>query len=115
MRACAGVLSGLRVLAPAPFCSAAGFCGPPCVFMCCDIYPNHRRLRRVGCPVLIMHGTEDEVIDVSHSVRLHRLCPPHLQREPHFVEGAGHNDVVEINPEGYFRVVGDFLQSLSPA
>ena len=109
-----GLLSGLRVLAPAPCCSPAGFCGPPFVFMCCDIYPNHRRLGRVGCPVLIMHGTEDEVIDVSHSVRLHRLCPPHLRRDPHFVEGAGHNDVFERNPTAFFRVVGDFLDSLSP-
>ena len=107
-----GLLSGLRVLSPAPCCSFAGFCAPPFVFMCCDIYPNHRRLQRVGCPVLIMHGTEDEVIDVSHSHELHRLCPAHLRREPHFVEGAGHNDVVEVNPDAYFTIVGRFLQSL---
>ena len=107
-----GLLSGLRVLSPAPCCSVAGFCAPPFAFMCFDIYPNHRRLRRVRCPVLIMHGTEDDVIHVSHSQELHRLCPPHLQREPDFVEGAGHNDVVEVDPERYFRVVGEFLRSI---
>ena len=39
--------SGLRVLSPAPFCSKAGFCGPPYAFICCDIFPNHRRLPKV--------------------------------------------------------------------
>ena len=107
-----GLLSGLRVLSSAPCCSVAGFCGPPVAFMCFDIYPNLRRIRRVSCPVLVMHGTEDEVIHVSHGQELHRLCPPHLRREPHFVVGAGHNDVVEMDPEGFFRVVGGFLQSL---
>ena len=107
-----GLLSGLRVLSPAPCCSVAGFCAPPCTFACFDIFPNYRRIRRVSCPVLIMHGTDDEVIHVSHGFELHRLCPPKLQRQPHFVEGAGHNDVVEVDPDGYFRVVGEFLNSL---
>ena len=107
-----GLTSGLRVLAPAPCFSVAGFCGPPFVFACCDIYPNHRRLRRVRCPVLIMHGEEDEVIHVSHSIRLHEVCPAHARRPPHLVPGAGHNDVVEVNPAAFFRAVSDFLRSL---
>lgn len=51
-----GLLSGLRVLSSAPFCSAAGFCAPQYAFACFDIYPNHRRLPHVECPVFIMHG-----------------------------------------------------------
>ena len=69
------LLSGLRVLAPDPICSLGGFCGPPCAFGLCDIFPNLRRVRRVHCPVLIMHGTHDDVIHPSHSEELHRLCP----------------------------------------
>lgn len=107
-----GLLSGLRVLSPAPFCSTAGFCGPPYLFACLDIYPNYRRVRRVKCPVLIMHGTNDEVIHVSHSHELYRICPPALRREPHFVQGAGHNDVVEVDVDKFFQVVGDFVRSL---
>ena len=67
---------------------------------------------QVQCPVFIMHGTDDDVIDVSHSAQLHALCPPHLRRNPYFVRGAGHNDVVELDPEAFFRAVGGFVQSL---
>ena len=110
-----GLLSGLRVLAPAPACSMVGFCGPPCVFALCDVYPNHRRLRRVKCPVLIMHGRRDEVIDVVHSEELLRLCPPELRQEPYFVPMAGHNDLVEQDAEEFFRVAAQFVRSLEAA
>ena len=40
---------------------------------------------------LIIHGTEDEVIDFSHGVALYQRCVNPV--EPLWVEGAGHNDV----------------------
>ena len=69
----------------------------------------------VTCPTLLLHGTRDEVVDPRNTEALHERfvasgrarCAP-----PHYVEGAGHNDVVEVNPPAYFRVIGDFLASL---
>ena len=36
------------------------------------MFPNFRRLRRKGvkCPVLLIHGTADEVVSVQHSLQL---------------------------------------------
>ena len=107
-----GLLSGLRVLSSAPWCSVAGFCAPPVAFACCDIYPNYHRMRRVKCPVQILHGTDDEVIHASHSAELHRICPPLLRRPPYFVRGAGHNDIVEADPEAFIQTIAGFLDSL---
>jgi pimeloyl-ACP methyl ester carboxylesterase len=47
-------------------------------------------LPRVKTPVLMLHGTEDRLIDISHSHRLKALAPGVRLVE---VVGAGHNDV----------------------
>ena len=41
--------------------------------------------------MLVIHGTDDEVIDLSHGVAIHDKCQKPV--EPLWVEGAGHNDV----------------------
>lgn len=49
------------------------------------------KISKVTSPVLVIHGTEDEVIDFSHGVALYERCQRPV--EPLWVEGAGHNDV----------------------
>ena len=46
---------------------------------------------KITSPVLVIHGTEDEVIDFSHGLAIFERCPRTV--EPLWVEGAGHNDV----------------------
>ena len=41
--------------------------------------------------MLIIHGTEDEVIDFSAGLQLYERCPKPV--DPLWVEGAGHNDI----------------------
>ena len=45
----------------------------------------------VASPVLVIHGTEDEVVDFSHGIAIYQRCPRAV--EPLWVEGAGHNDI----------------------
>ena len=49
------------------------------------------KISKVVSPVLVIHGTEDEVIDFSHGLSIYERCPRAV--EPLWVEGAGHNDV----------------------
>jgi hypothetical protein len=52
------------------------------------------KIRRVRAPILIVHGTRDEVVPFSMGQRLFQAAPG-----PKFffrVDGAGHNDVVEV-------------------
>ncbi|KAJ3599583.1 hypothetical protein NHX12_033540 [Muraenolepis orangiensis] len=64
---------------------------------CFDAFPNERGQSRtfqyfsITSPVLIIHGTEDEVIDFSHGLALYERCSKAV--EPLWVEGAGHNDI----------------------
>lgn len=49
------------------------------------------KVSKITSPVLIIHGTDDEVIDFSHGLALFERCPKAV--EPLWVEGAGHNDI----------------------
>lgn len=58
---------------------------------CFDAFPSIDKVPKVTSPVLVIHGTEDEVIDFSHGIAIHDKCQKPV--EPLWVEGAGHNDV----------------------
>ncbi|KAG8594081.1 hypothetical protein GDO81_001066 [Engystomops pustulosus] len=58
---------------------------------CFDAFPNIEKVSKITSPVLIIHGTEDEVIDFSHGLALYERCSKPVQ--PLWVEGAGHNDI----------------------
>jgi len=58
---------------------------------CCDAFPSIEKIPRVQCPTLVIHGTDDDVIDFSHGVTIYEQCPSSV--EPLWVAGAGHNDV----------------------
>ena len=62
---------------------------------CLDIYPNIDRIRKVKCPVMIIHGRLDEEVDVAHGVAMHKAVPNHLKRDPWWVPDRGHNDITE--------------------
>lgn len=58
---------------------------------CFDPFPSIDKASKISSPVLVIHGTEDEVIDFSHGLEMYERCPHTV--EPLWVEGAGHNDV----------------------
>lgn len=56
-----------------------------------DSFPSIDKVPKVTSPVLVIHGTNDEVIDFSHGQAIYERCPRAV--EPLWVEGAGHNDI----------------------
>ncbi|XP_051919981.1 alpha/beta hydrolase domain-containing protein 17C [Hippocampus zosterae] len=58
---------------------------------CFDAFPSIDKVSTMASPVLVIHGTEDEVIDFSHGLAMYERCPRAV--EPLWVEGAGHNDI----------------------
>lgn len=74
---------------------------------CCDAFPSIEKVPRVKCPTLVIHGTDDEVIDFSHGVSIYERCPASV--EPLWVSGAGHNDV-ELHA-AYLERLRNFIDS----
>ncbi|KAL8549844.1 hypothetical protein ACS0TY_008620 [Phlomoides rotata] len=78
------ILSGLRVLYPVK--RTYWF----------DIYKNIDKIGAIHCPVLVIHGTADEVVDCSHGKQLWELCK--VKYDPLWVSGGGHCNL-ELYPE----------------
>lgn len=60
-------------------------------------------------PVLIIHGTEDEMIPVDMAYELYENAS--CRKELLIVEGAGHAQAPDKDPEGYYETVFRFLDS----
>lgn len=76
-----------------------------------DRFTSLAKLPRVRCPVLLIHGTRDEVVPFRHGVRLFEALPPERTRA-WWVEGAGHNDLLWVAGPRYWREIAAFLHDL---
>ncbi|KAL3640080.1 hypothetical protein CASFOL_015048 [Castilleja foliolosa] len=73
-----------------------------------DIYKNIDKIPLVNCPVLIIHGTADEVVDFSHGKQLWELCKE--KYEPLWIKGGNHCNL-ELYPE-YIRHLKKFISTV---
>lgn len=72
-----------------------------------DKFESISKIGRIRCPVLIMHGTRDDLIPLWHSEKLFETA-----REPklsYWVEGAGHNNLSETAGNRYGETLREFL------
>ncbi|KAK2373829.1 hypothetical protein P8452_46720 [Trifolium repens] len=91
-----GILSGLRVLCHVKFS------------FCFDIYKNINKIKKVKCPVLVIHGTEDDVVNWLHGNRLWKMAKESY--EPLWIKGGGHCNL-ELYPD-YIRHLCKFIQEM---
>ncbi|KAF5445748.1 hypothetical protein F2P56_034775 [Juglans regia] len=90
------ILSGIRVLYPVK------------MTFWFDIFKNIDKIRNVSCPVLVIHGTNDEIVDWSHGRRLWELSKE--KYEPLWVKGGGHCNL-ETYPE-YIKHLRKFINAM---
>lgn len=90
------ILSGIRVLYPVK------------LTFWFDIFKNIDKIRHVSSPVLVIHGTEDEIVDLSHGKRLWELSKE--KYDPLWVKGGGHCNL-ETYPE-YIKHLRKFINAM---
>ncbi|CAI9753990.1 unnamed protein product [Fraxinus pennsylvanica] len=90
------ILSGLRVMYPVRH--TYWF----------DIYKNIDKIPLVKCPILVIHGTADDVVDCSHGKQLYELSQEKF--EPLWLKGGNHCDL-ELYPE-YIRHLKKFVSTV---
>ncbi|KAJ8754441.1 hypothetical protein K2173_002892 [Erythroxylum novogranatense] len=91
-----GILSGLRVLCHVKFT------------FCFDIYKNINKIQKVKCPVLVIHGTEDDVVNWLHGQGLWKMARDAY--EPLWIKGGGHCNL-ELYPD-YIRHLCRFIHEM---
>jgi fermentation-respiration switch protein FrsA (DUF1100 family) len=72
-----------------------------------DVYRSQDLIRRSKAPVLVIHGTEDEVVPFPMGKKLFEAAP-HPKRF-FSVPGAHHNDVFDIAGKDYLGEIETFL------
>ncbi|KAL8112731.1 uncharacterized protein LOC141663800 [Apium graveolens] len=90
------ILSGLRVLCHVKFT------------LCFDIYRNINKIRKVKSPVLVIHGTEDDVVNWLHGDGLWKMARDPY--EPLWIKGGGHCNL-ELYPD-YIHHLCKFVQEM---
>ncbi|THU62318.1 hypothetical protein C4D60_Mb01t03870 [Musa balbisiana] len=93
------ILSGLRVMYPVKH--TYWF----------DIYKNIDKIPLVQCPVLVIHGMVDDVVDWSHGKQLWELSK--VKYEPLWVKAGNHCNL-ELFPE-YIRHLKKFISAIEKA
>ena len=64
-----------------------------------DKFDNLGKIKSVHCPVLIIHGTKDSVINIAHGREL--FAAANEPKQALWIEGANHNDVAFLGGTRY--------------
>ena len=78
-----------------PFTSGMRVLTPSRALACLDIFPNIDRIKKVCCPVFIIHGKKDVEVPMEHGMALQANVPDDCKRDPWWVEDRGHNDICD--------------------
>lgn len=96
-----------------PFTSGMRVLTPNRALACLDIFPNIDRIKKVKCPVFIIHGQKDTEVAFEHGLALHAAVPDDCKRDPWWVRDRGHNDVCDgPNIVEYMQKMNKFVRSL---
>jgi fermentation-respiration switch protein FrsA (DUF1100 family) len=71
-----------------------------------DRFHNLRHIRSVRCPVLVVHGRDDETIPFSHGRRLFEAAAG--PKTALWVDGAHHNDLLLVAGPRYWSALQEF-------
>lgn len=79
-----------------------------------NIYPSLDRVGRLGAPLLVIHGTRDEVVPFAHGEWLFAAAPH--PKTLLSIPGGHHNDVALAGGKDYIDALATFVtQSCGPA
>ena len=75
-----------------------------------DKFNSVGKIKRVSCPVLVIHGRAGSVIGFWNSELLYAAAPGPKQKW--WVDRANHNDILLVDAPGYWKAVGEFVTTL---
>lgn len=76
-----------------------------------DKFNTLRQMKKVACPVLVMHGKEDEVIPFWHAQKLYAAAPG--EKMNLWIDGGHHNDYAYAAGPDYILAFQSFAEGLA--
>eukprot|EP00933_Yihiella_yeosuensis_P074451 TRINITY_DN8338_c0_g2_i1.p1 TRINITY_DN8338_c0_g2~~TRINITY_DN8338_c0_g2_i1.p1 ORF type:complete len:261 (+),score=24.50 TRINITY_DN8338_c0_g2_i1:196-978(+) len=78
-----------------------------------DVFTNIDKIGNVCCPVMIIHGTRDEIVPVWHGQALHEGCVKKgIAYDAFVVEGGDHNNLENQAGDIFYERLARFLHHL---
>ena len=74
---------------------------------------NVGKLPGISCPILIIHGIDDDIVPFAMAARIAASAKGNVTRMN--VQGAGHNDIFDVGGEKLWLRLGEFLGNLTPS
>jgi len=74
-----------------------------------DKFPNIDYAPSIESPLILVHGTADQIVPFNHSERMYQALPPKARARPLFIEGMGHNNVHSVVRPMFVTRLNDFL------
>ncbi len=74
-------------------------------------FKNAEKMKGVNLPLLVIHGENDTLLPVENGQRIYDASPStnkKILRIPH----AGHNDILFVGMQRYFKAMSDFVQEV---
>lgn len=72
-----------------------------------DQYKTIKKIKQVQCPVLIIHGKNDQVIPFWHGERL--FAQANKPKQKFWVDNAGHNNLLQLADRSYEKALQKFI------
>jgi uncharacterized protein len=85
------------------------FAIPLVEFLAKSRFDSLEKIREVRAPILIVHGTRDDVVPFAMGQELFAAAPAPKRFHP--IEGAGHNNVLEAGGENYLACLKAFVET----
>jgi hypothetical protein len=76
-------------------------------------FDNVGKLPGISCPILIVHGIDDDIVPFEMAARLAASAKGKVARMN--VQGAGHNDIFDTGGDKLWLRLGEFLGHLTPS
>ena len=75
------------------------------------IQEHWARVKGIDTPLLTIHGDRDDLVPMSHAEELYEAMSS-TDKTFFRIRGAGHNDIMYVDTDGYFRAIRDFVRRI---
>lgn len=76
-----------------------------------NLFDTLEVIKRLEVPLLVIHGTHDEVIPCSMAHEIHDACG-HAAKRIHRVDGGLHKNLFELDPDALIWLISQFIAEL---
>jgi len=79
-------------------------------FLAGNAFDNLAKILTIKCPMLVIHGTDDEILSFSMGQEIFDQAVVEKRLVP--IEGAGHNNLAQVDPEKYWGAIAEFIRQV---